>query len=145
MRAYTLQRLIWAGPLATAIAIVANYIYFLITKALGEPYLLPLDANGNQLTPMPAALPILGALFAGVLAVLFFGLLVRYARKPVTVFVSVAITALILSFGGPFGIPEAVLQTKLFLSGMNVLTALILVGGILIFSRDGWSRLPSSR
>ncbi len=145
MRHYTLLRLFWAGPLATVIAIVANFIYFLVTKAAGEAYMLPLDANGAQLTPMPAAMPVLGALFTGVLATLFFGLLVRYAQKPVTVFVSVAITALILSFGGPFGIPGAALQTKLLLCGMNFLTALTLVGGILFFGRERGLKLPSPR
>ena len=136
MRRYTFRRLIWAGPLATAAATLADLIYFLVSRASGEEYLLPLDTNGSQLTPMPLLVPVLGALIVGAMASLFFGVLLRYAREPVTVFLSVAITALILSFGGPFGIPAAALATKLLLSGMNLLTALILTGGILLFSRD---------
>ncbi len=136
MPVYTIPRLVLAGPLATGVAIGANLLYLAVTRALGEAYLLPLDANGSRLVPMPAQLPVIGVLFAGLLASLFFGLLIRYSRHPVTVFVSVAVTALILSFGGSFGVPEASLQTKLYMSGMNVLTAVIVVGGILLFSRE---------
>jgi len=136
MRGYTLRRLVRAGLLATVIAIVANFIYFEATRATGEAYRLPLDASGSQSAPMPVLLPMLGALAIGLLATLFFGLLIRFARKPGLVFLSVAITALILSFGGSFGIPGAGLRTKLFLSGMNVLTAVIVGGGLLLFGRE---------
>ncbi len=135
MRRYTLRRSIWAGLFATMIAVVANLLYYWITKGSGEAYLVPLDANGTQLVPMPAALPVIGALFIGLLATIFFWLLIRRVRKPVTVFVSVGITALILSFGGPFGMPGTDLKTKILLSGMNVLTGVIVVGGILLFGR----------
>jgi hypothetical protein len=136
MRGYSLRRLAWAGPLSSAIAAVANLLYYRITQALGETYQLPLDAAGTRLAPMPVLLPVLGALAAGLLATLFFGLLIRFARKPATVFLSVALTALILSFGGTFGVPAATDQTKLLLSGMNTLTAVIIVGGLLMLGRD---------
>ena len=136
MRRYSLRRLAWAGPLTAGAAGVVNLIYYWITKTIGEPYLLPLDAGGDQLAPMPLLMPVVGAVVIALLAALFFGLLIRYARQPVIVFVSVAVTALILSFGGSFGIPGAALATKLFLSGLNTLSAAVITGGLLHFSQE---------
>ncbi len=136
MQGYSLQRLLWAGPLTTVSAAGANVIYYLASKALGEKYLIPLDQNGSQFAPMPVLVPLVGALIAGLLATFLFGALLRTARQPVTVFLSVAITAFILSLGGPFGIPAAALHTKLLMSGMNLVTAIILIAGILVFSRE---------
>ena len=136
MRGYSLRRLLWAGPVATVIGIGANFVYFRVTQAMGEPYLIPLDANGSRFVNLPAALPMLGAAFGGLLATVFFAILLHTVRKPVIVFISVAITALILSFGGSLGMPVTGGQTKLYLSGMNMLTAMIVVGGILLLGRE---------
>jgi len=68
------------------------------------------------------------------LATILFGLLIRFSRKPATVFLSVCLAALILSFGGPSYLPTASLQTKLLLSGMQVISAGIISGGILLMS-----------
>ena len=105
MPPYSLRRLSWAGPVATLAAILADMAYYALTKALGEQYRMPLDGNSSHLGPMPVLTPILAILVAGLLASIFFGLLLRFARKPATVFLSVSITALILSFGGPFDLP----------------------------------------
>ena len=135
MHPYSLRRLSWAGPVATSTAIAANLVYYAETKALGEPYLMPINGTGSHLGPMPVMLPVMAILFIGLVATLFFGLLIRFARKPATVFLSVAITALILSFGGSFSLPAAVLKTKFLLSGMNIIAAVFITGGILLLSR----------
>jgi len=135
MHPYSLRRLTWAGPIATIMAIVANIVYYAATKALGEQYLMPLDGTASRLVPMPVLMPVIEILFIGLAAIIFFGLLVRFARKPATVFLSVTITALILSFGGSFSLPVATLQTKILLSGMNVIVAVFITGGILLLSR----------
>ncbi len=83
---------------------------------------------------MPATLIAIVILVCGLLATLFFGLLIRLVRKPVIVFISVMVTALILSFGGSFNLPLATLETRLLLSGMNILSAAFLTAGILVFS-----------
>jgi hypothetical protein len=134
MPPYSLRRLAWAGPLATLAAILAVMAYYALTKALGEPYLMPLDGNSSRLGPMPVLTPILAILVPGLLASGFFGLLLRFARKPATVFLSVCITALILSLGGPFDLPVATMQTRFLLSGMHVLAAAIITSGILLMS-----------
>jgi hypothetical protein len=113
MPPYSLRRLAWAGPLATLAAILADGLYYALTKALGEQYRMPLDGNSSHLGPMPVNTPFLAILIAGLLASIFFGVLLRFARKPVTVFLSVSITALILSFGGPFDLPSATMQTRI--------------------------------
>jgi hypothetical protein len=75
-------------------------------------------------------------LIAGLVATVFFGLLIRFARRPGTVFLSVAVTALILLFGGPFSLPAATMRTKILLSGMHIIAAVIITGGILLLSRQ---------
>jgi hypothetical protein len=143
MHPYSLRRLSWAGPVATISAIVANLIYFAATKAFGEEYLMPLDGAGTRLGPLPIALPVIVILISGLVASIFFAILIRFSPKPATVFLSVAITALILSFGGSFNLPTAALQTKILLSGMNILAAVIIAAGILWLSRN--KNNPSSK
>lgn len=136
MPPYSLRCLAWAGPLAVLLAVLFNALYFLTTKALGEQYLLPLDESAARFGPMPLGMPLLTTAAIGLAAVLFFAFLIRFARRPVTVFLSVAVTALVVSFGGPFNLPAAPLQTKLLLCGMNVCTAVLLSGGMLLLSRS---------
>ncbi|HTX91055.1 MAG TPA: DUF6069 family protein [Anaerolineales bacterium] len=131
---YSLRRLLWAGPLATLAALAANSIYFIITKAFGEQYRIPLDTTGAHVSPMPPLMFILPTGLAGLAASVFFGLLIRFSRLPGVVFLSVAIAAFILSLGGPSSLPNTSLKTELLLSGMNLLTALLLTGGILLLS-----------
>ena len=134
MTPYSLRRLSWAGPVATLGAILADLLYYALTKAFGEQYRLPLDGNSTRLGPMPVLTPVLVILIMGLLASGFFGLLLRFARKPATVFLSVSITALILSIGGPLYLPGASIQTKILLSGMHVIAAVIITAGILLMS-----------
>ena len=141
MPPYSLRRLAWAGPLATLAAILADGLYYALTKALGEQYRMPLDGNSSHLGPMPINTPILAILIAGLLASIFYGVLLRFARKPVTVFLSVSITALILSFGGPFDLPSATMQTRILLSGMHVIAAGFITVGILLLGHKN-SKVP---
>ena len=134
MPPYSIRRLLWAGPLATLIAILVDGLYFAVTKAFGEQYIIPLDGSVSHPGPMPILMPILTILVPGLLATVFFGLLLHFARKPATVFLSVAIAALVLSFGGPFNLPAATMQTKILLTGMQILAAGFITAGILFLS-----------
>jgi uncharacterized membrane protein YphA (DoxX/SURF4 family) len=133
---YSIRRLLWAGPLATLIALVANFLFYTLTKATGEQYLMPLDGSTSHIGPMPVLLFIVPTLIVGVAASVLFGLLIRFSRLPAIVFLSVAIAALVLSLGGPGSLPDTSLKTQLLLTGMNLLTAICLTGGILLLSRD---------
>jgi hypothetical protein len=134
MPPYSLRRLLWAGPLATLAAALANLAYYLISRAFGERFIMPLDGNSAHIGPMPLLMPLVATLVPGLLATLLFGLLIRFSRKPATVFLSVCVAALILSFGGPSSLPAATVQTKILLTGMQVLAAGVIVAGILFLS-----------
>ena len=137
MARFSLRRLLWAGPLVALAAALANLFFYFISRALGGQYLLPADVAGTQLEPMPAWMPALAALLLGLADALLFAMLVRFARRPVTIFLSVALTALIVSFGAPAGLPAGTpASTRWLLAGMNVLTALILTVGLLALSRN---------
>jgi hypothetical protein len=132
MPPYSLRRLVWAGPVATFAAILASQLYYAVTKALGEQYLMPQDGSSSQFSPMPVSMPVAAVLIAGLLATIFFWLLRRFARRPETVFLSVSLAALLLSLGGPINLPAASMQTKLLLSGMHIIAATAIAGGILL-------------
>jgi hypothetical protein len=132
MPAFSIRRLLWGGPVATVLAILATWLYYGATKALGEQYLIPLDGGSSYLTPMPVLMLVITTLLPGLVASIFFGLLIRFSRKPATVFLSVSLAALLLSFGGPFYLPEISLQTKILLSGMHVVAAVVITVGILL-------------
>jgi hypothetical protein len=134
MPPYSLRRLLWGGPVSTIAAILVNMLYFGVTKALGEKYLMPLDGSSSHLSPMPAIMPCVVILVTGLVATVFLGLLIRFTRRPAIVFLSVSAAALILSFGGPFNLPAASMQTKILLSGMHGIAAGIITGGILLMS-----------
>ena len=136
MPPYSLRRVSWAGPLATLLAILADLAFYALTRTFGEQYRIPLDGNSAHLGPMPVLTPILAILVPGLLASGFFALLLRFARKPATVFLSVSLTALILSLGGPFDLPVAAMQTRILLSSMHVLAASIITAGILFLSHQ---------
>ena len=134
MPPFSLRRLLWAGPVATLAAILAVLLYYEVTKVLGEQYRMPLDNNNTHLGPMPVIMPVIAILIAGLLATVFFGLLIHFSSKPATVFLSVCVAALFLSFGGPYYLPVATLQTKILLSGMHGIAAVIITIGILLLS-----------
>jgi len=136
MRGTSLRQAFWPGSLATIAATLAVLLYFGVTKALGEKYLLPLDNSGSRFEAMPFIAPILATFISGLLATSFFGLLIRFTRRPATIFLSVSITALILSLGAPFNLPRTGIQTKILLSGMHVIAAGLITAGILLSSRQ---------
>ncbi len=135
MPPYSLRRLVWAGPVATFAAILVSLLYYGLTKALGEQYLLPLDRYDSLPVPMPASLLVVTILIPGLLATVLFGLLVRFAHQPATIFLSVCAAALVLSFGGPFNLPVGGMQIKILLGGMHLIAAGIITGGMLLLSR----------
>ena len=131
-----MRRLLWAGPVATAAAILATLLYYTLTKAFGEQYQMPLGVDPTLTSPMPAIMPILAVLVPGLLASGFFGFLLRFSRKPATIFVSVASAALILAMAGPFSLPEAAMRTKVLLCGMQILAGGVITAGILLLSHQ---------
>jgi putative copper export protein len=143
MPPYSLRRLLWVGPVVTLAAILVNLSYYGVVKALGAQYLLPFDENSSHLVPMPVFMPVVIILITGLLATILFGLLIRFVPRPATIFLSVSVTALILSFGGPFNLPTGNMSTKFLLSGMHVIAAAIITGGLLFLGhKDAKSEPP---
>ena len=136
MRLFSIRRLLWAGPLVTLLAVLKNLLFYAVTKAFGQQYIMPLVGSSSNLGPMPILMPVVVTLVPGLLATIFFGLLIRFSRSPVIVFLSVCVAALILSFGGPFYLPAATLATKLLLCSMNLIAGVIITVGILVLSLE---------
>jgi hypothetical protein len=135
MPPYSLRRLLWGGTASTVAAVLANLLYYSVTKVLGEHYLMLLEGVHTYMKiPMSVVMPVILTLIAGLLATIFFGLLIRFAHRPATIFFSVSLAALILSFGGPFNLPAASIQTKILLSGMHIIAAGVITSGILLLS-----------
>ena len=132
----SLRRLLWVGPLATLAAILVNLLYYGLTKAFGEQYLMPLEGSNSLSGPMPVSMLGLVILIPGILATIFFGLLLRFTRRPVTVFLSVSLAALLLSLGGPINLPAVSMQTKILLGGMHIIAAAVITGGILLMCHN---------
>jgi hypothetical protein len=119
-----LQRLLWAGPLAIVLALIANFILWRLALAV-----LDIPAEFMPLnSPSPVFLT-----FAGMLgAVIAFAVVGRLSKRPVRTFNLVALVVLILSFLPDVGLlavgaPGATLPGVLVLMLMHVVAAGIAV------------------
>ncbi len=131
---YSARRLLWAGPLIIGTAVLTNLLFFYLTKRVGAQYLISPPAH--PLAPLPLVSILFPTLVASAGGVVIFGLLIKVSHVPLPPFLSVAAASLLVSFGGPFSLsPLTSLTTKLLLSAMNVLTALVTVGGLLVLAR----------
>jgi hypothetical protein len=129
---FSIRRLFRIGFLTTCLAVASNSIYFGLSRLAGETYPMPMNGTGSRIAPMPILMPVIATALLGLTATLFFVLLVRFTRQPVVIFLSVACTALFVSFGGPLSLPEAIpLHSRLLLCGMHILTAALITIGLL--------------
>ena|GEM_PF-4190198 len=128
---FSIRRLLWAGPLVTTLAVGANLLFFFITRALGERYFVTLGGPGQPAGLMPVSFIVVPTIVVAAGASLLFAFLLKISRAPLPPFLSVSAMALIVSFGAPFSLTgDTHLSTKLLLAGMQILTALVIVGGI---------------
>ncbi len=133
---FSLRRLIWAGPLAAGLATIANLFFYSITKSAGEQYLISLSGPSKPLEPLPVVSILLSTLVSAVGATLILAVLLKITHVPLPPFLSISTAALLVSFGGPFSLEGGTsLVTKLLLSTMNIIAGVIIVGGLLYFSR----------
>lgn len=136
MPQFSIRRLLWAGPLVTALAVGIDLLFFFITRALGERYFVTLGGPEQPAGLMPVSFIIVPTIAVAAAASLFFAFLLKISRAPLPPFLSVSVAALILSFGAPFSLTgDTHLSTKLLLTGMQIVTAGVIVGGILGFTR----------
>lgn len=120
----------------SVLAVLVNLLFFAITQALGEGYLIPLTETYRETIAMPTFMVMIATLVPSILAAMLYDFL--YKKNPkasIQSFVSISLTALVISFGGPMDLPGAGFQTKLLLSGMHLMAAFIIIGGLLIYHR----------
>jgi hypothetical protein len=128
------RKIVWVGLLISIVSVLANLLFFALTQALGEQYIIPLTESSTNSGPMPVFMVILATLTSALLATMLYSFLSKIApNATMPPFLSVAGTALLVSFGGPLDLPGAVMQTKLLLSTMHIIAAIIIIGGLLIF------------
>ncbi len=116
------KKLLWAAPLAGAIAAGINSILFLIGSAIGlvdESVLVP-----GMNTPITIGPVIMSSFIPSLVAGLVLGVMNYFLNKPFKVFRIVALVLLILSFANPFmGIPGIPLGMGIWLNVMHVVVA----------------------
>ena len=133
---FTPRRLIWAGPLTVVLANLVNLLFYAVTRALGERYLITIAGPAKPAVPMPIVSIVLATSVATVGAMLIFAGLLKISHVPLPPFLSIAAAALLVSFGGPFSLAgDTTLLTKFLLCTMHVLTALTVVAGLICLTR----------
>jgi len=137
MEKFSARRLLWAGPFTAGLAILANLLFYAVTKALGAQYRMTLGGPSKPAIPLPVLAIILATLVAAFGAMLVFALLLKITHVPLPPFLSISAAALLVSFGGPLSLTgETGLATKLLLSSMHLISAIVIVGGMIFFSRE---------
>ena len=117
----TIQSLIRAGFIGLIAAVLGNVILFFVGKAAGalpEDVIIP---NANA--PLTVGPVIFGTILPAIVATLLFGLLARFTKRPVPIFMVIAIILLVLSFYTPFSIPNAPTGMVVILELMHVVAA----------------------
>jgi hypothetical protein len=133
---FSIRRLLWAGPLVTALAVGADLLFFFITRSLGERYFVTLGGPGQPAGLMPVSFIVAPTIAVAVGASVLFAFLLKISRAPLPPFLSISAMALLISFGAPLSLTGGTqLSTKLLLGVMQILTAGVIVVGILVFTR----------
>jgi len=131
------NKILWFGIFISIIAIIANLIFFAFSKALGEQYLIPLTESSTVTSQMSVAMIILATLFSALLATGLYSLLAKIAPNAILPpFLSITGTAFLVSFGGPMELPGTLIQTKILLSMMHIIAAVIIIGGYYVFHKQ---------
>jgi hypothetical protein len=122
-----LSRLLWVAPLAGLVAGLANLLLFLLLRAAGLEFLMPLGGPGSALQPLPAFMPVVASFAPALGAAAVYAGLGRFVRQPARAFVIVAAVFLLLSLGGPLSLPVTT-AVKLALSAMHLIAGVIITG-----------------
>lgn len=132
-------RLLAAGGMAMAIAIVVNLAIYTIANAImSDPIIDP-----NSGDEMPVAPVIVSTILAIAVATAVFALVVRRFHRSVRTFVVIAAVVLLLSLGPVIGTPDVPGASRLVLGLMHVATAVITVS-VLTTRGAGNQQLPSA-
>ena len=136
----SLGRLAWVVPLATAVAVTANLIfYFIITRWLHIGLRFPAEAPGRILSAtLPAGDIVLFSVIFSLGAGIVFVVVTQSARRPIRTFLIIASAVLLGSFLLPLKIPTppVVMVDKISLMAMHIIGAIAVVGLLIGLGRN---------
>lgn len=136
-RVVPVSKLWWVALVAAAGSALANLIFWLITRAVGISYVIPLGGPGSPLEPLPAAPVIIASALPALVAAVLLALLGRFVARPVRIFWIISIVFLVLSFAMPFTLPaEVAFSTKIALNVMHVISGAVIVGVLTTLGRE---------
>ena len=119
-------RLLGYGAVAGVVAAVLNAVVYLVASALGA---IPSDVEvGNTGGPLPLGAVVVFSFVPAILAAGLLALLGRWIRRPIRVFVVLAVVVFVLSLYTPFSIPGAPVAMILALELMHLVAAVVIVG-----------------
>jgi hypothetical protein len=130
--AVSLGKLAWVVPLATAVAVTANIIFYtIITRWFHVGLRFPSDTPDHSLSATMAVgdvvlFSVIFALGAGVV----FVIVTQSARRPIRTYLMIATAVLFVSFLLPLKIPSppVAMIDKLSLVAMHIIGAIAVVG-----------------
>jgi hypothetical protein len=115
---FNVSKIAFGAAQGIAVSVIGNVSLFYLFSAIGwfsEAVIIP-NANA-PLTIFPV---IMASIVPLVFAALLFLLLVRFTAKPVQIFGIIALLFLVISFGGPFSIPNVPIMMAIGLNIMHV-------------------------
>jgi hypothetical protein len=120
------KKIISAGVTGLMVATIVNVIIFYVGKAAGffpETVMIP-----NTSQPISIAHVIFSSVLTAIVATGLFLILVRFlAARAINVFRIISIIFLVISFGGPFSIPDAPTNMTIALSFMHICSGVVLI------------------
>lgn len=136
----SLGRLAWVVPLATAVAVTANLIfYFIITRWLHIGLRFPTEAPGRILSAtLPAGDIVLFSVIFSLGAGIVFVVVTQSARRPIRTYLIIASAVLLGSFLLPLKIPSppVAMIDKLSLVAMHIIGAIAVVSVLVGLGRE---------
>lgn len=113
-----------AGAIAGGIAAVINAVIFFIAHAAG---VITDDIYVQPETPLTIAPVLISSIMPLLLGSAVFFLFAKYTEKGFRNFSILAVVLLVLSFGGPFSIPEVTIPYAVVLNVMHVVAVAALL------------------
>jgi hypothetical protein len=127
----SLGRLVWVVPLATAVAVIANVIfYFIITRWLHIGLRFPSGTSDSTLAATMAVGDVV--LFSSIFSLgagIVFVVVSQWAQRPIRTYLIIATVVLLFSFLLPLKIPSppVAMIDKLSLVAMHIVGAITVV------------------
>ena len=125
---------LWFGLLITILSILINLLFFAISHVFSEKFNIPITDSLSNFAPIPVQMIVLATGVPAILTMVLYIFLKKVLPHSfITSFLSVTITAFLVSLGGPLDIPGAEIKTKILLGSMHFISAIIIIGGWMIF------------